>query len=345
MQIGSIRLLFLIPAFMALLSLSAFTETSGYHLLKKIPAGKSEGSWDFATVDGAARRLYVAHETQVDVLNIDDDTVVGKIPDTEGAHGIAIAPESGRGFVTNGDGGFVTVFELKTLKTVGKVPAGKLPDSIVYDQATRRIFAFNTMSRNATAIDAATQKVAGTIDLDGKPEFTVSDGQGHVFVDLVDKAVVARIDARKLSITDRWPVEGCDRPTSMAIDKKTHRLFVGCRNFLLAILDSQTGAKLTTLPIGDNVDTTAFDPQTGLIFSSTEDGNITVMHEDSPDKFRVVDTVKTQNGSKTMALDLKTHRLFVPAGDVQKLPPANPGGKVKKRVTANTFSILVIGKE
>jgi len=334
----------LAPLLTIFLTTGVFAQTSGYHLLKKIPAGKSEGSWDFATIDRAARRLYVAHENQVDVLDIERGTVIGEIPGTEGAHGIALAPGSGHGFVTNGDGGFVTVFDTSTLETITKVPAGKLPDSIVYDAGTRRVLAFNTMSRNATVIDATNNRVVGTIDLDGKPEFTVSDGKGTVFVDLVDKAVVARIDARKLAITDRWPVENCDRPTSMAIDKQSHRLFVGCRNFILAILDSTTGRKLTSLPIGDNVDTTAFDPTTRLIFSSTEDGNITVMHEDSPDKFRVVDTVPTQNGSKTMALDLESHRLFVPAGDVQKLPPANPGGKVKKRVTANTFSILVIGK-
>ena len=326
-------------------SVFLLADASGYHLLKKIPVVNSEGTWDFASIDESARRLYVAHETQVDVLDVDKETVVGKIPGAQGAHGIAIAPDLGTGFITNGDGAFVTQFDLKTLRVMKTIPTGNLPDAIVYEPATRRVLSFNTVSRNSTVIDASTGNVVETIPLDGKPEFAVSDYAGHVFVDLVDKAIVARIDADKLKITDRWPVEGCDRPTSMAMDRKNHRLFVGCRNFLLAVLNSDDGKKLTTLPIGDNVDTTAFDPETGLIFSSTEDGIITVMHEDGPDSFRALDTIKTQNGSKTMALDLKTHRLFVPSGEVAKLPPATPGGKVRKKVAEKTFAILVLGRE
>jgi len=327
------------------LSVLMMADTSGYRVLKKIPVVNSEGTWDFASIDESARRLYVAHETQVDVLDVDKETVVGKISGAQGAHGIAIAPDLGIGFITNGDGAFVTQFDLNSLRVLKTIPTGNLPDAIVYEPATRRVLSFNTVSRNSTVIDASTGNVVETIPLDGKPEFAVSDYADHVFVDLVDKAIVARIDAEKLKITDRWQVEGCDRPTSMAMDRKNHRLFVGCRNFLLAVLNSDNGTKITTLSIGDNVDTTAFDPETGLIFSSTEDGIITVMHEDSPDSFRVVDTVKTQNGSKTMALDLKTHRLFVPSGEVTKLPPATPGGKVRKKVAEKTFAILVLGRE
>jgi DNA-binding beta-propeller fold protein YncE len=326
-------------------SLFLLADASGYRLLKKIPVVNSEGTWDFASIDESARRLYVAHETQVDVLDVDKEAVVGKISGAQGAHGIAIAPELGVGFITNGDGAFVTDFDLRSLRVTKKIPTGNLPDAIVYEPATRRVLSFNTVGRNATVIDASTGNVVETIPLDGKPEFAVSDYAGHVFVDLVDKAIVARLDAEKLKVSDRWQVEGCDRPTSMAMDRKNHRLFVGCRNFLLAVLSSDDGKKITTLPIGDNVDTTAFDPETGLIFSSTEDGIITVMHEDGPDSFRVVDTVKTQNGSKTMALDLKTHHLFVPSGEVSKLPPATPGGKVRKKVAEKTFAILVLGRE
>ena len=332
-------------ALSACLSLFVFAESSGYHLLKKIPVVNSEGTWDFATIDESARRLYVAHETQVDVFDLEKESAIGKISGAKGAHGIAIAPESGTGFITNGDGAFVTQFGLKNLEVLKTIPTGNLPDAIVYDPSSQRVFSFNTVGRNSTVIDAASAKVVATIPLDGKPEFAVSDYEGHVFVDLVDKAIVAQIDPQKLEVTNRWPVDGCDRPTSMAIDRKNHRLFVGCRNFLLAVINSDNGKKLTTLPIGDNVDTTAFDPETGLIFSSTEDGVITVAHEDDPNTFTSVGTVKTQNGSKTMALDLKTHRLFVPSGEVEKLPPATPGGKVRKRVTEKTFAILVMGRD
>ncbi|PYQ48617.1 MAG: hypothetical protein DMF78_20815, partial [Acidobacteria bacterium] len=205
--------------------------------------------------------------------------------------------------------------------------------------------------RNSTAIDAKDGTVVGTVDLDGKPEQATADGAGHLFVDLKDKAVVARIDARKLAIDQRWPIAGCDRPTSIALDKKARRLFVGCRNLMLYVMDSENGRVITHLPIGDNVDNTVFDPGTGLIFTSTEDAKITVMHEDGPDAYRVVETVKTAPGSKTMALDLKTHRLFVPYGEVEKVaatPGSTGGGKVdlsgmRKRVLPNTFGVLVVG--
>jgi hypothetical protein len=317
---------------------------NSYHILKKIPLGSSEGTWDFSAIEESSRRLFIAHETQVEVLNLDTGKLVGSIPDTHGAHGIALAPEFKHGFVTNGNNATVTMFELDTLKRLADIPAGNLPDSIVYDAVSKRVFSFNTVSRNATVVDAADGKVLGSVELDGKPEFALADGEGHVFVDLVDKAVVARIDSQTLSIDQRWPVTSCDRPTSLAMDKTTHRLFIGCRNLMLYVMDSENGRILANLPIGDNVDTTAFDPATRLIFSSTEDGIITIMHEDGPDSFRVVDTVKTKNGSKTMALDPKTHRLFVPCGEVKKLPPESPGGKQRKKVAPNTFAVFVVGR-
>jgi DNA-binding beta-propeller fold protein YncE len=317
---------------------------SSYHILKKIPLGSSEGTWDFSAVEESSRRLFIAHETEMEVLNIDTGKLVGNLPDTQGAHGIALAPEFKHGFVTNGNNATVTMFDLETVKRLADIPAGNLPDSIVYDPFSKHVLSFNTVSRNATVINAADGKVAGSIELDGKPEFALADGKGHVFVDLVDKAVVARIDSQALSIDQRWPVTSCDRPTSMAMDKASHRLFIGCRNLMLYVMDSENGRIVTNLPIGDNVDTTAFDPATKLIFSSTEDGIITVMHEDGPGSFRVVETVHTQNGSKTMALDLKTHRLFVPCGEVEKLPPESPGGKQRKKVAPNTFGVFVIGR-
>jgi DNA-binding beta-propeller fold protein YncE len=317
---------------------------SGYHILKKIPIVTGEGTWDFGTIDGPGRRLFLAHETQVEVLNVDSGNLISTIPDMKGAHGIALAAEFNHGFISNGTNATVTMFDMNALKRLADIPAGNLPDTIVYDPSTKQVFSFNTVSRNATVIRASDGSVAGTIALDGKPEFAVPDGQGYVFDNLVDKAVLARIDARTLAIDRRWPVTNCDRPTSLAMDEKTHRLFIGCRNLTLYVMDSDLGKIIANLPIGDNVDTTAFDPATGLIFSSTEDGVVTILREDGPDSFSVVETVKTHKGSQTMALDLKTHRLFVPYGDVDKVPPQAPGGKVTKKVATNSFGILVLGQ-
>ena len=317
---------------------------AGYHVLKRIPIPMGEGTWDYATIDEPGRRLFVSHESQVEVLDADTGKFVGTIADTKGAHAIVLVPEFKHGFITNGNNATVTMFDYGTLKKLSDIVTGELPDGMVYDPLTKRAFSFNTVGRNSTVINAADGAVAGTINLDGKPEQAVVDGLGHVFVALKDKGSVARIDTQQLRIDQRWPVAGCDRPTTVALDKKTHRLFVGCRNLMLYVMNMDDGAVMAHLPIGDNVDTTAFDPATGLIFSSTEDGNITVIHEDGPNSYRVVETIKTHAGSQTMALDLKTHRLFVPFGEVEKVQPSAPGGKVKKKVAANSFGILVVGK-
>ena len=206
--------------FVTLALVSSAAAGSGYHVLKTIPIASGEATWDFGTIDESTRRLFVAHETQVEVLDVDSGKKLGTISDMKGAHGIALAPEFKHGFVTNGDNGTITMFDLNTLARATDITAGNLPDSIVYDPATRRVFAFNTMSRNSTVINASDGKVVGSIDLDGKPEFTVADGSGHVFVDLVDKGSIARIDSQQMTISQRWPVADCDRPTSLAIDKK-----------------------------------------------------------------------------------------------------------------------------
>lgn len=288
--------------------------TSGYHLLKKIPVG-GQGSWDYLTIDEANRRVYVSHETQVDVLDPDSANVIGKITNTLGVHGIAIAPELGRGFTSNGGAGTVTIFDLKTLAPIVQVPTGKKPDAIVYDPATSRVFAMNGGSNSSTAIDAATGKVAGTIDLGGGPEFATADGAGNVFVNLEDENLVLRIDSRALIVKDRWPLAPCERPSSMAIDRANHRLFIGCRSKVMAVVNAETGTVITTVPIGDHVDASAFDSFTGLIFNSTGEGTVDVFHEDSPDHYSPVARIPTHPGSKTMALDPKTHQLFVPANE------------------------------
>ena len=281
-----------------------------YHITKKIPI-PGQGSWDYLAIDEAARRLYVSHGTQVEVLDVDSGAIVGKIENTPGVHGIAIAPELGRGFASNGQSSTVTIFDLKTLKTIAQVPVGKKPDAIIYDPATSRVFAFNGDSNSATAIQAADGKVAGTVDLGGGPEFAATDGSGYVYDNLEDASVVLKINSRSLKVEQRWPTAPCSSPSSMAIDRANRRLFIGCRSKVMAVMNADTGQVITTLPIGDHVDATAFDPESRLVFNSNGEGTLTVIHQDSPDKYSVVQTVKTLPKAKTMALDPKTHQLFL----------------------------------
>jgi YVTN family beta-propeller protein len=297
----------------------------GFGITKKI-AIPGQGSWDYLSVDEAARRLYVSHGTQVEVIDVDSGSIVGSIPKTPGVHGIAIAPELGRGFVSNGQSSTVTIFDLKTLKPIGDVPTGQKPDAIIYDPATSRVFAFNGESNSATAIDAATGKVAGTVDLGGGPEYAAADGNGFVYDNLEDESLVLKIDSRKLTVEKRWPTAPCASPSSMAMDRANRRLFVGCRSKVMAVMNADTGQVITTLPIGDHVDATAFDPETKLIFNSNGEGTITVIRQDSPDKYSVVETVKTLPKAKTMALDPKTHQLFLSTAE------------------SGQFEVLVVGK-
>jgi len=296
-----------------------------YSVTKKISIN-GQGSWDYLAVDEANRRLYVSHGARVEVLDIDSMSAVGNIPNTPGVHGIAIAPESGRGFVSDGQSSQVTIFDLKTLKTIGEVAVGKKPDAIIYDPASQRVFAFNGDGNSATAIDAATGKVAGTVDLGGGPEFAAADGEGYVYNNLEDESLVLKINARDLKVEQRWPTAPCASPSSMAMDRASRRLFIGCRSKVMAVVNADSGQVITTLPIGDHVDATAFDTETKMIFNSNGEGTITVIHEDSPDKYSVVETVKTLPRAKTMALDPKTHQLF--------LSTAENG----------QFEVLVVGK-
>jgi len=309
---------------LAVVTIPVFS-SDGYHLVKKIPI-PGTGSWDYLTLDEVARRLYVSHGTQVEVLDVDSGAIVGQIPNTLGVHGIAIAPELGRGFVSDGQASTVTIFDLKTLKTIGEVPTGKKPDAIIYDPATSRVFAFNGGSDSATAIAAAEGKVAGTVDLGGGPEFATADGTGFLFDNLEDESLVVKIDSRKLTVEQRWKTAPCASPSSLAMDRQNRRLFIGCRSHVMAVMNADTGQVITTLPIGDHVDATAFDPETRLIFNSCGEGTITVIHQDTPDKYSVVESVKTLPRAKTMALDPKTHQLFLSTAE------------------SGQFEVLVVGK-
>jgi YVTN family beta-propeller protein len=299
--------IFLIPICAVL---AAAATGGGYSVTRKVPI-PGQGSWDYLTVDEDARRLYVSHGTQVEVLDIDSLNVAGNIPKTPGVHGVAIAPEFSRGFVSNGQTSSVTIFDLKSLKPIADVPTGQKPDAIIYDPATSRVFAFNGGGNSVTAIDAATGKAVGTVDLGGGPEFAAADGKGFVFDNLEDENLVLKINARELKVEQRWPTAPCSSPSSMAMDRANRRLFIGCRSKVMAVLDADTGKVITTLPIGDHVDATVFDPETKLVFNSNGEGTVTVIHQDSPDMYSIVETVKTAPRAKTMALDPKTHRLFL----------------------------------
>jgi DNA-binding beta-propeller fold protein YncE len=313
----------------------------GYHLVQTIRV-PGDGGWDYVTVDAAARRVYVSHATRVEVLDADSGELKGRIPDTAGVHGIAVAPEFGRGFTSNGRSDTVTVFDLQTLKPLGTVPTGKNPDAILYDPATRRVFAFNGRSASATAIDAGTSQVAGTLDLGGQPESAAADGAGHVFVNLEDKGEVLKLDARALKVLARWPVAPAKLPVSMAIDAPNRRLFVGCRSKVLLVLDTDDGKVVASLPIGDRVDASAFDPKTKLVFSSCGDGTVSVVRQETPDKYTAVETVKTRPGSKTMGLDPKTHRLFLPAAEYKAAAAGAP--KARPEMVPGSFVVLVFGR-
>jgi DNA-binding beta-propeller fold protein YncE len=327
-----------------LLAVSAFAAGLGYHVVKTYKVG-GDGGWDYLALDGASRRLFLSRGTHVMVIDADSGKPVGDIPDTPGVHGIAFAPELGRGFTSNGREGTVTIFDLKTLKPITKVKVGENPDAILYDPASKRVFTFNGRSHDSTAIDAATGKVVGTIPLEGKPEFAVSDGKGEIFNNLEDKSQLVAIDSAKLEVKSRWPLAPCESPSGLAIDREHRRLFSGCENKVMAIVDADSGKVITTLPIGRGVDATRFDPETSLAFASCGEGVLTVIREESPDKFSVVETVPTQPGARTMELDEKTHDVFVVTAKFGPMPPATEGQRFRRPpILPDSFVVLVVSR-
>jgi len=317
---------------------------SGYHLLKKIEVG-GEGGWDYLFVDSGARRLYVSRGTRVMVFDADTGASVGEIPDTTGVHGVAIADDLGRGFTSNGRDGSVTIFDSKTLKTISKVKVGTNPDCIIYDPATHRVFAFNRGSSNASAIDAKTGEVAGPIDLGGHPEFAAADGKGMVFVNLDNKSEIVAIDSKKLEVKAHWPIAPGEDPSGLAIDRKHMRLFSVCGNRKMMVLDATTGKVVADIPIGTGPDAAGFDPETNLAFSSNGEGTLTVIHQDSADKYSVVETVTTQRGARTMAVDSKTHNVFLATAQFGPAPaPTAERPNPRPGMVPNSFVILVFGK-
>lgn len=316
----------------------------GYHVTTTYKVG-GDGGWDYLNADASARRLYISRGTHVIVLDLDSGKNVGDIPDTPGVHGIALAPELGRGFTSNGREGTVSIFDIKTLALNTKVKVGDNPDAILYDPATKRVFTFNGRSHDSTAIDAASGKVLGTIPLDGKPEFAASDAKGEIFANIEDKSELVAIDPAKLEVKAKWPLAPCTEPSGLSIDRKHRRLFVGCDNKMMAVVDADSGKVLATPAIGEGVDATAFDEETGLAFASCGEGMLTVVKEESPEKFSVAENVKTQAGARTMALDAKNHNVFVVTAQFGPPPPATTDNPNPRRsIVPDSFVVLVVSQ-
>jgi len=311
--------------------------STGYHAAGEIKIG-GEGGWDYATVDGGARRLYVSHATHVAVIDLDAGKVVGDIPDTPGVHGIAIAPELNRGFISNGRANNVTIFDLKTLKSTGQVATGENPDGIRYDSVSGRVFTFNGRSKNSTVIDAKAGTVVATVALPGKPEFPVADGRGKIYVNIEDTNEIVEIDAAKASMSKKYSLMPCEGPSGLAIDTKNRRLFSVCSNRLMAISDPDAGKVLATPAIGAGSDGAAFDPATGYAFSSNGDGTLTIVGQ-TGGKWEVLENVATERGARTIALDDKTHKLYLPTA---RTAPAQ--GNARPTFLPDTFKVLVVGK-
>jgi YVTN family beta-propeller protein len=337
-------LVFCVVTVSAVAAVGFDSPVAGYHVAKKIVLG-GEGGWDYLYCDSAARRIYLSRSTHVMVVDADSYAVIGDIPNTPGVHGIAIVPDLNKGFTSNGRDNSVTIFDLKTLKEIGRVAVGKNPDAIMYDPASKRVFTFNGGSQDTTAIDAGTGKVVGTVAFGGKPEFAVSDEKGHVYANIEDKSEVAQLDANKLAVDARWSLAPGEEPSGLAIDRKNHRLFSVCSNKLMVVLNTDNGKVVTTLPIGSGTDAAAFDPETGFAFSSNGEGTLTVVHEDSPDKFTVAESVPTQRGARTMTLDQKMHRLFSVSAEYGPTPaPTTERPRPRAPMVPGTFTLLVLEK-
>jgi DNA-binding beta-propeller fold protein YncE len=327
----------------AVLAVLVCAGESGYKVAKKIPV-PGEGAWDYITYDAAGGRLFVAHATKVDVLDAKAGKVVGQIPQTPGVHGVALVQEAGKGYISADGINTAIEFDLKTLKIVGHVPTGTKPDAIVYDEGSRRVLVSNGDSNDLTVIDPFLGRSLGPIALGGAPEYIVGDGKGTVWVNLEDRNETLMLDPKALAVKKRFKLPGCDGPASLDMDRTTRRLFIGCGNKKLTVLDADSGKVVSQFPIGEHVDATIFDPVRKLAFTSTGDGKITVVREDSADKFTVVDTITTQRGAKTMAYDASTGRIFLPTVEGVPVTASGPPSAKRGMYKPGPFVVLVVEK-
>jgi DNA-binding beta-propeller fold protein YncE len=331
------------PRTTAVAASAAAAGGSGYHLLKTIPI-PGDTFWDYLKFDPSTRRLFITHGTHVVVVNVKTGKIVGDIGPMEGIHGVVLAPEFNRGFVTDGRAAKLWIFNLKTLKIEGSAPTDKDADGDVYDPASKRVFTMNGDSKTSTVVDAKTGKVVGRIDLGGGPEFPVADGRGHVYVNIETTSEIVEIDSHTMKITHRWPLAPGEHPSGLAIDARHHILFSGCHNQMMVIMNADDGKVIATEPIGRGVDATRFDPGTEYAFSSNGfDANLTVVQEDSPTKFHVVENVPTELGARTMALDPVTHDVYLVTAKIERIPNPPPHTRPFKMVP-DTFHLLIFGR-
>src|SRR5438445_1297098 len=330
----------------SLVFISAGTASAqNYKVLRRIPVG-GEGAWDYLRVDPDAQRIYVTRGSHVMVLEESSGKTIGdiQIANAKGVHDLALAQDLGKGFISNGGANTVTIFDLKTLKPISDVKVtGQDPDSIVYDPATKRVFVFNAKSNNATVLDANKGQVAGTLKLSGAPEEAQLDGRGNVFVNIDDKSSIVEFDAKSLAIKAEWPLASCEGPSALAYDAAHRRLFAACDK-VMAVVNADTGKVVASPPIGGDSDGNGYDPATGLLFASSKQGLISVIHQDSPDKYSVISNVTTQFGTSTMTLDPKTHHVFTMTADytTPAKTPQNP--KPRARQVPGSFVVLELAQ-
>jgi len=316
--------------------------TSQYKISNKFSV-EGDGSWDYLTMDDSTHHLFISHATMVQVLDVKTGKVIATIPDTKGVHGIALAKDLNKGFISNGKDTSVTVFDLQKFTTLKKIKVtGNNPDAILYDSFTHRIFTFNGRSKNATVIDAKTDQVLGTIALDGKPEFSVSDGAGKIYVNIEDKSKICMINPLTMKVEQSWSIDPGKEPSGLALDNKTHRLF-SVTDKLMVVVDALTGKVIITLPIGDRVDGVAFDPDKKCAYSSNGDGTMTVVQEVNENTFKILENVATQKGARTITVDKSTHKIYLPSAEFGETPATTPENKHPRApIKPGTFVILEV---
>jgi len=334
------RILAISLATLTLLALPAFAQEQ-FKVTNRVKLG-GEGFWDYLTYEQASHRLFITRGTHVMVVDTKSLKVTNDIPDLSGIHGVALAPELNRGFISNGGDNTVTVFDMKTLKKLDSIKVGERPDAILYEPFSKDVFTFNARSHDSTAVDGATGKVVGTVPLGGKPEFPASDGQGKLYVNIEDKSQIAEIDVKTLKVLNTWSISPCQEPSALAFDVEHHRLFSGCDNKMMAVVDSDSGKVITTVPIGEGVDAGRFNSKTQEIFMSCGEGVLTVIHEDSPDKYTVKQNLPTVKGARTMALDTEHNVAYLVTAQREDKPPA-PGQR--PAMVPGSFELIVVKPE
>jgi len=329
-------------AFLVTLGISVPLFAQQYKVTGQIPI-EGAGGWDYAYVDSANHTLYVTHGTEVQVVDLNTEKPTAKITGMKRIHGVATADELNRGFISDGGDNTVAVFDLKTSEILQRVKAGTNPDAIVYDVPTQRVFAFNGRSGDVTAMNAKDGTVVGTVDLGGKPEFAASDGKGFIYDNIEDKSEIVKLDAKSLKVVSRWPLKACEEPSGLAIDTDAHRLFSVCDNKSMVVTDYDTGKVVASVPIGEGPDAAGYDADKKLVFSSNGEGTLTVVKQESADKYSVVQILNTQKSARTMALDPKTHKIYLPAAQFGAAPaPTEDSPHPRPPVVPGSFHLVVV---